>query len=68
MMRRPLCCVIPDYILRNIAERGNEEERRAALDALAASVTMRSLRTQAEARRAAMPRAAPPDRGACASD
>ena len=61
IMRHPLCCVIPDYVLRNIAERGTEDERHAALDALTSSVTMRSLRTQAEARRAALPRAALPD-------
>jgi Zn-dependent metalloprotease len=61
MARFPLCCVIPDYVLRNIAERGNEEERRVALDALAASVTMRSLRIQAESRRSVTPRAAPLD-------
>jgi Zn-dependent metalloprotease len=61
MARYPLCCVIPDYVLRNIAERGNEEERKVALDALATSVTMRSLRTQAEARRSVTPRAAAPE-------
>lgn len=61
MARFPLCCVIPDYMLRNIAERGNKEERRAALDALSASVTMRSLRIQAESRRSVTPRAAPLD-------
>ena len=61
MKRFPLCCVVPDYVLRNIAERGNEEERRVALETLGASVTMRSLRTQAEARRSVTPRAASPD-------
>jgi Zn-dependent metalloprotease len=61
MERDPLCCVIPDYVLRNIAERGDDQERRAALSALATSVTMRSLRTQSEARRSVIPRAASPE-------
>jgi Zn-dependent metalloprotease len=56
--RDPLCCIIPDYVLKRIAERGNEEERRAALDTLAASITMRSARIQAEARRSVLPRSA----------
>jgi Zn-dependent metalloprotease len=52
------CRLIPDYMLRNIAERGNRDERRAALQSLATSGTMRSLRVQAEARRSVAPRAA----------
>jgi Zn-dependent metalloprotease len=55
------CRLIPDYVLRNIAERGSGEERRAALQALSTSGTMRSLRVQAEARRSASPRSALPD-------
>jgi Zn-dependent metalloprotease len=52
------CRLIPDYMLRNIAERGNRDERRAALQSLSTSSTMRSLRVQAEARRSVSPRAA----------
>jgi Thermolysin metallopeptidase, catalytic domain len=63
MRRYRLWCVVPDYVLRTIAERGNEEERRVALEALATSVTMRSVRAQAEARRSVTPRAATPDNG-----
>src|SRR4051812_43699379 len=57
MCHDPICCIVPDHVLRRIAERGNDDERRAALDTLAASVTMRSARIQAEARRSASPRA-----------
>ena len=56
-----VCCFIPDYVLRNIAERGNDEERREALEALGTSGTMRSLRVQAEARRSVLPRSATPE-------
>jgi Protealysin propeptide len=35
MTRNPMCCIVPDYVLRRIAERGSDEERRAALDAMA---------------------------------
>ncbi|MCV2489182.1 M4 family metallopeptidase [Geodermatophilus sp. YIM 151500] len=56
-----VCSFIPDYVLRNIAERGGDEERRAALQALATSGTMRSLRVQAEARRSVLPRSAMPE-------
>src|SRR3954452_18815754 len=57
MCHDPICCIVPDHVLRRIAERGNDDERRAALDTLAASVTMRSARIPAEARRSASPRA-----------
>jgi Zn-dependent metalloprotease len=57
MERHPTCCIIPDHVLRRIAERGNDEERRSALETLAATSTLRSTRTQAEARRAVAPRA-----------
>ena len=56
-----VCRLIPDYVLRNIAERGNDEERREALEALGTSGTMRSLRVQAEARRSVLPRSATPE-------
>jgi len=52
--RNPFHCLVPDYVLREVAKRGDEEEREKALDALGASVTLRSARTQAEARRAAI--------------
>jgi Zn-dependent metalloprotease len=57
MCRSPICCVIPDYVLTRIAENGDDEQRRAALSTLAASVSMRSARTQAEGRRSVTPRA-----------
>lgn len=58
MERDPICCIIPDHVLKRIAENGNDEERQAALDTLAASITMRSARIQAEARRSVTPRSA----------
>jgi Zn-dependent metalloprotease len=58
MVRNPICCIVPDYVLKQIAERGSEEERKAALDTLAVSITMRSARIQAEARRSVIPRSA----------
>jgi Zn-dependent metalloprotease len=61
-----VCCIVPDHVLRRIAERGNAEERRRALDTMAASVTMRSARTQAEARRSVLPRS--PEFGIMALD
>jgi Zn-dependent metalloprotease len=57
MCRSPICCIIPDYVLRRIAENGDDEQRRAALSTLEASVSMRSSRTQAEGRRSVTPRA-----------
>jgi Zn-dependent metalloprotease len=56
-----VCSFIPDYVLRNVAERGGDEDRRAALQALATSETMRSLRVQTEARRSVLPRSAMPE-------
>jgi Zn-dependent metalloprotease len=56
-----VCSFIPDYVLRNVAERGGDDDRRAALQALATSGTMRSLRVQAEARRSVLPRSAMPE-------
>ncbi|MCA1673418.1 MAG: M4 family metallopeptidase, partial [Actinobacteria bacterium] len=52
--RNPLHCLVPDYVLREIARRGGETEREAALDSLGVSATLRSARTQAEAGRAAI--------------
>ena len=54
--RNPMCCVIPDYVLSRVAERGDDEQRLAALATMEASVTMRSARAQAEARRSVVPR------------
>ncbi|MDQ3885558.1 MAG: M4 family metallopeptidase [Actinomycetota bacterium] len=48
--RNPRHCLIPDYVLREIARRGGEAEREAALDSLGISATLRSARMQAEAR------------------
>jgi len=56
-----VCSFIPDYVLRNVAERGGDDDRRAALQALATSGTMRSLRVQTEARRSVLPRSAMPE-------
>jgi Thermolysin metallopeptidase, catalytic domain len=42
------------YMLREIARRGGQAERDGALDTLGVSATLRSARTQAEARRAAI--------------
>lgn len=55
-MRRhdPLQCLVPDYLLREIAKRGGEEHRQAALDSLGISTTLRSARSQAEAGHAAV--------------
>lgn len=50
--REPLNCILPDYVLRNIAERGDEKQRKRALDTLLVSSTLRSARSQAEARQA----------------
>ncbi|GAA2786695.1 M4 family metallopeptidase [Saccharopolyspora taberi] len=50
----PIQCVVPDYVLVDIARRGDEEDREAALSTLAVSTTLRSARSQAEAVRSAM--------------
>ncbi len=57
MTGHPMCCILPDHVLRRVAERGDEQQRRAALSTMAASVTMRTARAQAEARRSVTPRA-----------
>jgi Zn-dependent metalloprotease len=49
----PIQCVVPDYVLVEIAKRGDETEREAALSTLAVSNTLRSARSQAEAARSA---------------
>ena len=46
--RNPLHCLVPDYVLREIARRGGETEREAALDSLGVSATLRSARAQAQ--------------------
>lgn len=52
--RDPLQCLVPDYLLREIAKRGGEAHREAALDSLGISTTLRSARSQAEAGHAAV--------------
>ena len=42
--RLSIFCIVPDTVLRQIAETGTEEERKAALDALAAASTFRTTR------------------------
>ena len=42
--RHSIFCIVPDTVLRQIAETGTEEERKAALDALAAASTFRTAR------------------------
>jgi Zn-dependent metalloprotease len=46
---RCLCSILPGHILRNIAMRGNESERAAALATLAADITLRSNRMSYQA-------------------
>lgn len=55
--RHSLFCILPPYILREIAKNGTDEQRAAALGALAADATMRELRA---ALAPAFVRAAPP--------
>jgi Zn-dependent metalloprotease len=52
--RNPIHCLVPDYVLREVAKRGGVEHRESALDTLGLSSTLRAARTQAEARRAAI--------------
>jgi len=52
--RHPVHCLVPDYVLREVAKRGGDAQRERALDTLGRSTTLRSARTQAEARRAAI--------------
>ncbi|MGH4023590.1 MAG: M4 family metallopeptidase [Pseudonocardiaceae bacterium] len=52
--RNPLHCLVPDYLLREIAKRGGDAHREAVLDTLGVSATLRSARSQAEAARAAV--------------
>jgi Zn-dependent metalloprotease len=42
--RHSIFCIVPDTVLRQIAETGTEEERKAALDTLAAASTFRTTR------------------------
>ena len=48
--RNPVHCIIPEHVLRNIAERGDEAQRRAALRTLGVDQTLRSARVEAGAR------------------
>src|SRR3989442_9831308 len=57
--RNPLHCLVPDYVLREVAKRGGDEHREVALNTLGLSATLRTARTQAEARRAALGPARP---------
>jgi Zn-dependent metalloprotease len=52
--RNPLHCLVPDYLLREVAKRGGDEHRDVVLDTLGLSATLRAARTQAETRRAAI--------------
>ncbi len=51
MHRDPIHCLIPDYMLLEIARRGDQAERELALETLGVSTTLRSARSQAEAMR-----------------
>jgi Zn-dependent metalloprotease len=42
--RHSIFCIVPPYVLRQIAQTGTEEQRQAALDTLAADSTFRTLR------------------------
>ena len=42
--RHSIFCILPPHVLRDIARSGNEEQRQAALDTLAADSTYRTLR------------------------
>jgi len=42
--RHSIFCILPAYVLRDIAQTGTEEQRQAALDTLAADTTFRTLR------------------------
>jgi Zn-dependent metalloprotease len=42
--RHSIFCILPPYVLRDIAQTGTEEQRQAALDTLAADSTFRTLR------------------------
>jgi hypothetical protein len=51
--RRSGQCILPPRVLRTVAERGNEHQRRVALRTLALDETMRSARLETGARLAA---------------
>ena len=53
-----MCCIIPDHILRRVVENGNGDQRKAALQTMAVSGTLRTSRAQAEARRSVTPTSA----------
>jgi Zn-dependent metalloprotease len=52
--RNPIHCIVPDFMLHEIAKRGGDEHRAAAIETLNKATTLRSSRTQSEARRAAI--------------
>ena len=47
--RNPIHCIVPELVLRNVAEHGNEQQRRAALKTLGIDQTLRSARVEAAA-------------------
>jgi len=51
--RDPLHCIVPETVLRNIAEHGDERQRRAALKTLGVDQTLRAARVETGARLAA---------------
>lgn len=62
--RNPIHCIVPEVLLRNVAERGDEPQRRAALKTLGVDQTLRSARVETGARLAA---AGPPQVSAAAT-
>jgi len=42
--RHSIFCILPPHVLRDIARRGTDEQRQAALDTMAADTTLRTLR------------------------
>lgn len=48
--RNPIHCIVPEVVLRNVAERGDEQQRRAALKTLGVDQTLRTARVETGAR------------------
>lgn len=42
--RHSICCILPPYILRNIAQNGSPQQRQEAMQTLATDATMRAMR------------------------
>ena len=40
----PICCILPPHILRSVAEKGNDVQRKLAMDTLSIDNTLRALR------------------------